>query len=109
MSLNEEFDRLSALDEHFEKSTKFYTNLKSQHDDFLVQFSSVKQTVDKLHSYLRQYKRKCAQTNDENHHLHMQTKILSAKIDDFHRTENLMSTKIDEQEMDLSQLRKELK
>jgi regulator of replication initiation timing len=65
--------------------------------------------VEKAHLYLREYKRKWSQMNDENRHLRIEIKRLREKIDDFHRAESLMHAKIDGQETDLVHLRKELK
>ena len=39
----------------------------------------------------------------------METKRMRGKIDDFHRAEGLMHAKLEEQEISLTQLRKELK
>ena len=65
--------------------------------------------LEKAYLYVREYKRKWSQVSDENRHLRMETKRMRNKIDDFHRAEALMHTKIDEQETALVQLRKELK
>lgn len=109
IDLSDDVDRLHTLDERLEQSTKIFTNLRGQHEDVHAQFLSLKPIVEKAHSYLREYKRKWSQINDENRHLRIETKRLREKIDDFHRAEKLMHAKIDEQEIALSQLRKELK
>ncbi|CAM2700904.1 unnamed protein product [Rotaria socialis] len=106
--LSEDANKLRSLDERFEQSTKMLTLLRSQHEDLILQFMTVKPALEKAHLYVREYKRKWSQTSDENRHLRMETKRLRAKIDDFHRAEGIMHTKIDEQEMSLVQLRKEL-
>jgi hypothetical protein len=85
------------------------TLLRSQHEDLLLQFLAVKPVLEKAHLYVREYKRKWSQTSDENRHLRMEAKRMRSKIDDFHRAEGLMHAKIDEQELSLTQLRKELK
>ncbi len=108
VDLSDDVDRLHTLDERFEQSTKVFTHLRGQHEDLLVQFLSLKSIVQKARSYLREYKRKWSQINDENRHLRIENKRLRDKIDDFHRAESLMHAKIDEQEIGLSQLRKEL-
>ena len=108
INLINDIDRLHIFDERFEQSTKILTNLRSQHEDFLVQFHSVKSMIEKFHLYLHEYKRKSTQINDENRHLRIETKRLREKIDDYHRTESLMHAKITEQDINLSQLRKEL-
>ncbi|CAF3545695.1 unnamed protein product, partial [Rotaria sp. Silwood2] len=109
IDLSGDVDRLASIDEHFEQSTKVLTHLRGQHEDILAEFLSVKKIVEKTNLYLREYKRKWLQINDENRHLHTEIKRLRNKLDDFHRAENLMHTKIDEQDILLSQLRKELK
>ncbi|CAF0725433.1 unnamed protein product [Rotaria sordida] len=106
--LSEDANRLRILDERFEQSTKMLTLLRSQHEDLILQFMTVKPVLEKAHLYVREYRRKWSQTSDENRHLRMEIKRLRAKIDDFHRAEGIMHTKIDEQEMNLVQLRKEL-
>ncbi|CAF4279111.1 unnamed protein product, partial [Rotaria magnacalcarata] len=106
--LSEDANKLRSLDERFEQSTKMLTLLRSQQEDLILQFMTVKPALEKAHLYVREYKRKWSQTSDENRHLRMETKRLRAKIDDFHRAEGIMHTKIDEQEMSLAQLRKEL-
>ncbi|CAF4352358.1 unnamed protein product [Rotaria sp. Silwood2] len=108
IDLSGDVDRLASIDEHFEQSTKVLTHLRGQHEDILAEFLSVKKIVEKTNLYLREYKRKWLQINDENRHLHTEIKRLRNKLDDFHRAENLMHTKIDEQDILLSQLRKEL-
>ena len=70
---------------------------------------AMKLALEKAHLYVREYKRKWSQTSDENRHLRMEVKRMRTKIDDFHRAEGLMHAKIDEQEVNLAQLRKELK
>ena len=65
--------------------------------------------MEKAHVFLREYKRKWSQTNDENRHLRIENKHLRDKVDDFHRAKTLMHAKIDEQEIALNQLRKELR
>ncbi|CAF4150962.1 unnamed protein product, partial [Rotaria sp. Silwood2] len=106
--LSEDANRLRILDERFEQSTKILTLLRSQHEDLILQFMAVKPVLEKAHLYVREYKRKWSQTSDENRHLRMEIKRMRAKIDDFHRAEGIMHTKIDEQEINLVQLRKEL-
>ena len=69
----------------------------------------MKPVLEKAHLYVREYKRKWSQTGDENRHLRMENKRMRHKIDEFHRTEGVMHAKIDEQELGLVQLRKELK
>jgi regulator of replication initiation timing len=64
--------------------------------------------VEKVHLYLREYKRKWSQVSDDNRHLRIENKRLRDKIDDFHRAEGLMHAKIEEQDIGLSHLRKEL-
>ncbi|CAF3647727.1 unnamed protein product [Rotaria sp. Silwood1] len=108
IDLNGDVDRLTPIDERFEQSTKVLTHLQGQHEDFLVEFLSLKKIVGKTRLYLREYKRKWLQTNDENRQLHIEIKRLRDKRDDFHRAESLMHTKIDEQDIGLNQLRKEL-
>ncbi|CAF5109189.1 unnamed protein product, partial [Rotaria sp. Silwood1] len=108
IDLNGDVDRLTPIDERFEQSTKVLTHLQGQHEDFLVEFLSLKKIVGKTRLYLREYKRKWLQTNDENRQLHIEIKRLRDKLDDFHRAESLMHTKIDEQDIGLNQLRKEL-
>jgi regulator of replication initiation timing len=109
IDLTDDVDRLRILDERFEQSTKVFTHLRGQHEDLLGQFLSLKSIVEKAHLYLREYKRKWSQINDENRHLRIENKRLRDKIDDFHRAEHLMHAKIDEQEISLSQLRRELR
>jgi len=109
VDLSDDVERLHTLDERFEHSTKVLTLLRGQHEDFLVQFLSLKSLVEKAHIFLREYKRKWSQTNDENRHLRIENNRLRDKLDDFHRAESLMHAKIDEQEIGLNQLRKELK
>jgi regulator of replication initiation timing len=109
IDLNDDVERLHTLDERFEHSTKILTLLRGQHEDILVQFLSIKSIVEKAHIFLREYKRKWTQKNDENRHLRIENKHLHDKIEDFHRAECLMHAKIDEQEIVLNQLRKELK
>ncbi|CAF3995313.1 unnamed protein product [Rotaria sordida] len=46
---------------------------------------------------------------DGNRQLYFEIKRLHDRLDDYHRTENLMHAKIDEQDINLNQLRKELK
>jgi regulator of replication initiation timing len=75
----------------------------------MLQYIAVKPILEKAYLYVREYKRKWSQTTDENRHLRTETKRMRSKIDDFHRAEGLMHTKIDEQETALVQLRKELK
>ncbi|CAF4067543.1 unnamed protein product, partial [Rotaria sordida] len=108
IDLSSDIDRLTSIDERFEQSTKFLTHLRDQHEDFLVEFLSLKKIVEKTRIYLREYKRRWSQINDENRHLHIEIKRLRDKIDDFHRAEKLMYGKIDEQDIALNQLRKEL-
>ena len=109
IDLSDDADRLRTFDERFEQSLKVFTHLRSQHEDVLVQCLSLKPLVEKVHIYLREYKRKWSQINDENRHLRIETKRLREKIDDFHRAESLMHAKIDEQETSIGHLRKELK
>ncbi|CAF1563814.1 unnamed protein product, partial [Rotaria sordida] len=45
---------------------------------------------------------------DGNRQLYFEIKRLHDRLDDYHRTENLMHAKIDEQDINLNQLRKEL-
>ena len=85
------------------------TLLRSQHEDVMLQYIALKPIVEKAYLYVREYKRKWSQIIDENRHLRSETKRMKNKIDDFHRAETLMHTKIDEQENALAQLRKELK
>ncbi|CAF4784013.1 unnamed protein product, partial [Rotaria sp. Silwood1] len=106
--LSEDANRLRILDERFEQSTKTLTLLRSHHEDLILQFMTIKPVLEKAHLYVREYKRKWSQTSDENRHLRMEAKRMRTKIDDFHRAEGIMHTKIDEQEMNLVQLRKEL-
>jgi hypothetical protein len=109
VDLNDDVEQLHTLDERFEHSTKLLTFLRGQHEDYLVQFLSLKSIVEKARIFLREYKRKWSQTSDENRHLCIENKRLRDKVDDYHRAESLMHVKIEEQEIGLSQLRKELK
>ena len=72
--------------------------LRSQHEDLILQFLTIKPVLEKAHLYVRDYKRKWSQTSDENRHLRMEIKRMRGKIDDFHRAEGLMHSKIEEQE-----------
>lgn len=85
------------------------TLLRSQHEDLVLQFMTFKPVIEKAHLYVREYRRKWSQTSEENRHLRTETKRLRSKIDDFHRAEGLMHNRIDEQEITITQLRKELK
>lgn len=107
--LSEDANKLRSLDEKFEQSTKTLTILRSQHEDLILQFMNLKPALEKAHLYVREYKRKWSQTSDENRHFRMETKRLRAKIDDFHRAEGIMHTKLEEQEKAVTQLRKELR
>lgn len=107
--LSEDVNQLCLLDERFEQSTKVLTHLRSQHEDLVLQVLALKPALEKAHLYVREYKRKWSQTNEENRHLRAENKRMRSKIDDFHRAEGLMHTKIEEQELSLAQLRKELK
>ncbi|CAF0728780.1 unnamed protein product [Adineta steineri] len=106
--LSEDANKLRTLDERLEQSTKMLTLLRSQHEDLILQFMAVKPVLEKAYLYVREYKRKWSQTSNENRHLRSETKRMRSKIDDFHRAEGLMHTKIDEQEATITQLRKEL-
>jgi regulator of replication initiation timing len=75
----------------------------------MLQFVAIKPTLEKAHLYVREYKRKWSQTSDENRYLRMEVKHMREKVDDFHRAEGLMHSKIDQQEVTLAQLRKELR
>lgn len=109
VDLVDDADRLHELDERFEHSIKVLTLLRGQHEDLLAQIHPLKLSVEKAHVFLREYKRKWAQTNDENRHFRIETKHLREKIEDFHRAKSTMNAKIDEQDIALNQLRKELK
>jgi chromosome segregation ATPase len=109
IALSEDTNKLRTLDERFEQSTKMLNLLRSQHEDLMVQFLAVKPVLEKAHLYIREYKRKWSQTSNENRHLRTEIKRMRGKIDDFHRAESLMHSKIDEQEITLVKLRKELK
>lgn len=107
--LSEDTNKLRTIDERFEQSTKLLNHLRSQHEDLILQFVAIKPVLEKSHLYVREYKRKWSQTSDENRHLRIEIKRMRAKIDDFHRAEGIMHSKIDEQETTLAKLRKELK
>ena len=109
VDLTDDAERLHTLEERFEHSTKLLTFLRGQHEDYLVQFFSLKSLVEKAHIFLRDYKRKWSQTSDENRHLRIENKRLRDRVEDFHRAESLMREKIEEQEIGLTQIRKELK
>jgi chromosome segregation ATPase len=97
------------LDDRFEQSTKLLAYARTQHDDVLAQFSTLKTAVGKAHVFLREYRRRWSQTNDDNRHLRTETKRMRHKIDDFHRAEGILHKKIDEQDATLTQLRQELR
>ena len=107
--MSEETNKLQFLDDRFEQSTKLLTFLRSQHEDLLLQFATIKPVLEKAFLISREYKRKWSQTCDENRHLRTENKRLRGKIDDFHRAENIFHNKIEEQETSLTLLRKELK
>ena len=83
--------------------------LRSQHEDLVVQFQAMKPVLEKVHLYIRDYKRKWSQTSEENRHLRTDVKRMRAKIDEFHRAEGAMHSKLEEQELIVAQLRKELR
>ena len=107
--MREDTDKLRALEERFEQSTKTLALLRGQHEDLLLQVLAMKPALEKAHLYVREYKRKWSQTSDENRHLRIENKRMRHKIDEFHRAEGVMHAKIDEHELGLVQLRKELK
>ncbi len=109
IDLSEDTNKLRTLDERLEQSTKMLNLLRSQHEDLMLQFLAVKPVLEKAHLYVREYKRKWSQTSDENRHLRTEVKRMRGKIDDFHRAESIMHSKIDEQEIIIGQLRKELR
>ena len=79
-------------------------NLRSQHEDVLVHYLSFKPVLEKVHIYMRNLKRQHRQINDENRHLKIENKRLREKLEDFHRAEHSMHTKIDEQQIVINQL-----
>jgi chromosome segregation ATPase len=109
IDLSEDTNKLRILDERFEQSTKLINLLRNQHEDLMLQYQAIKPVVEKAHLYVREYKRKWSQTSEENRHLRMENKRMRGKIDDFHRAEGLLHSKIEEQDMILTQLRKELR
>ncbi|UJR13437.1 hypothetical protein I4U23_000451 [Adineta vaga] len=106
--LSNEIDRFHLLGEHFQQSTNISTQLRVQYEDLISQFLMLKSNVEKIHLYLRKSKQKSFQINEENLHLHIEIKRLREKIENYHRVENLMHTKTNEQEIGLNQLRKDL-
>ncbi|CAF1429218.1 unnamed protein product, partial [Adineta ricciae] len=106
--LSNETERFHLLGECFEKSIKLSNQLQLQHEDSLGQFFALKSNVAKIHLHLREYKQKSSQMHNENLHLHVEVKRLHEKIENYHRIENLMRIKSNEQEIGLQQLRKEL-
>ncbi len=102
-------DKLHSVDQRFEQSLKIFTQLRTQHEDLVLQFLSLKSIVEKAHLYLHGYKHKWTHINDDNRRLHIENKHLHDKIESFHRVEHIMHAKNDEQEINLGQLRKELK
>ena len=107
--LSEDLVKISLLDERFDQSTKVLTNLRTQHEDLVLQVLALKPSLEKSRLYLRELKRKLSQINEENRTLKSENKRMRSKIDDFHRAEGLMHAKLDEQETMLSQIRKELR
>lgn len=106
--LSDDTNKLRILDERFEQSTKLLNHLRSQHEDLILQYLTIKPVLEKSHLYVREYKRKWSQTSEENRHLKMEIKRMKNKIDDFHRAEGIMHSKIEEQETTVAKLRKEL-
>ena len=92
-----ETDELDRIDQHFAQSTTVFLQLQNQHNDVLRECLQVKSTLDKVHSYFRQFKYNGSLLKEENHHLHTEIKRMQAKIDGFYRTETLAHTKIDPQ------------
>jgi regulator of replication initiation timing len=109
VDIYDDVDKLHSIDQRFEQSLKIFTQLRTQHEDLVLQFLSLKSIVEKAHLYLRGYKHKWTQINDDNRRLHIENKHLHDKIDSFHRVEHVLHAKNDEQEINLGQLRKELK
>jgi len=107
--LSEDFNKLRSFDERLEQSTRMFNLLRSQHEDLILQYVTIKPVLEKTHLYVREYKRKWSQTSDENRQLKMEIKRLRNKLEDFHRAEGLMHSKIEEQTTSLTQLRKELR
>jgi regulator of replication initiation timing len=107
--LSEDTNKLRTLDERFDNSTKLLNLLRSQHEDLILQFQTIKPALEKVHLYVREYKRKWSQTSEENRHLRMENRRMRTKIDDYHRAEGLTHSKIEEQDLILTKLRKELR
>ena len=109
IDLSEDANKLRTLDERFDHSTKLLNLLRSQHEDLILQFQALKPAIEKAHLCVREYKRKWLQTSEENRHLRSENKRMRAKIDDYHRTEGVTHSKLEEQDIILTKLRKELR
>ncbi|CAF1584539.1 unnamed protein product, partial [Didymodactylos carnosus] len=107
--INEQLIKLRLIEERFEQTIKIITVLRSHYEDISLQTVALKPVIEKLYMYIREYKKRSTNTNEENRLYKSETKKLRTKLDDFHRAEVLMHNRLDEQELSLIQLRKELK
>lgn len=107
--VSDEANKFRLLDERFDHSTKMLNLLRGQHEDVVLQFLAIKPVLEKVHLHFREYRRKWSQTNEENRHLRTDIKRMRSKIEEFHRTEGSMHSKLEEQELIVTQLRKELR
>ncbi|CAF1340250.1 unnamed protein product [Didymodactylos carnosus] len=106
--INEQLIKLRLIEERFEQTIKIITVLRSHYEDISLQTVALKPVIEKLYMYIREYKKRSTNTNEENRLYKSETKKLRTKLDDFHRAEVLMHNRLDEQELSLIQLRKEL-